>query len=234
MDEAARMAQRVFPAWASFSPFRNESESAAALYIAYLFRLGPESLERALISILEHEDAYRSNPQHFRVLANSTLQLRPINQDKEGQWVLDQVRDIDVAAGRLVDIQEDDLRARSADNSSLAEYIAEAKMDQTLLSLEMQYVWGIFSTLWSRANMETSDAIVAQLIYWLVQRHGMSFAEALAEARSVRDLEVKADSLFLALSKRGSRALEGVKEADYAIALHAIDTRFQTAITERS
>ena len=231
-DEAAVTLREAIPIWASFGPFQNESHSAMAVYISHLLTRGSDSSSHAQGWAVRHEMHYRKEPAIWEKNRQQTIQSHPFRiQDGHGspRSYFEGVR---ARAHRLVGLQRQDLAIQLSASDELSAYLNLAVQERLLLSLEMQYLWGVFSQSASSASFDVpeDDLTMAHLIDWLVVHQGMNIEEAIGEASDIRGLLEENDPLFMAIAKRGSNAFNGTDEPDFFKALYAVDERLRALV----
>ena len=111
------------------------------------------------------------------------------------------------ATARAADLAE---RVMAQERKALdTEGLADLIDDRTMLSIELQFLWGLFHEFVQEyPELPTSgfDRIKLHLIGRLVHAHSYSLWAARDEANAVEDLYNKADELFEAISGLGKQA----------------------------
>lgn len=105
------------------------------------------------------------------------------------------------------------------------EGLADLFNDKMMLSIELQFLWGIFHEFVQEyRDLPTNgfDRIKLHLIQRLMDSHGYSFEAARDEAISVEDLYNKADEIFDAVSRCGKEAFHDARPGRLAVVVKAL------------
>lgn len=105
------------------------------------------------------------------------------------------------------------------------EGLADLFNDKMMLSIELQFLWGIFHEFVQEyRNLPTNgfDRIKLHLIERLMDTHGYSFDAARDEANLLEDLYNKADEIFDAVSQCGKEAFHDARPGQLAVVVKTL------------